>query len=73
MKRGGIKPALNEAELKTAGDPLQTLKLRQSEGSPAPDDVRRQASGLNAAAARIERSVKSRLSKINTARKQCLR
>lgn len=73
MKRGGIKPALNETEFKTAGDPLQTLKLRQSEGSPAPDDVRRQASGLNAAAARIERSVKSRLSKINTARKQCLR
>jgi argininosuccinate lyase len=73
LKREKIRPLMNQAELTAAGDPGRALSQRTSEGSPAPDDVRSQATELNTCASRLERSARSRLSRIASARLQCTR
>lgn len=70
LEREGIEPLFEASELAAAGDPAQVLPRRNSQGGPAPDQVRRQAEELTALATHHRRWVRQRRRRLDNARTQ---
>jgi argininosuccinate lyase len=71
LTREKIKPLLTQAELDAAGDPAHVLAARNSQGGPAPDDVKAQAAELLQAAKTAQRWTAAHRKALAAARAAC--